>query len=471
MQQHRTEVKFSDNCVRTCYFLAGAFTGVAMDETKTRRPLDTPFRQQTLKAWRPILTPTAVIITFAIVGVVFIPIGIMILSESEGVKEYTNSRAPHPPASNLRLSLAETPLPPAPGPRLTAATLARLWRFADGNYGDLCSTMVDGVRVEQNPCTINITVEEEMKAPVYMYYKLSDFYQNHRRYVKSRMDTQLRGVTDQTPSLLEADCQSHYRYNESLEGDEADSINNTISPCGLIAWSLFNDSFTLKGPDGAAVTQTSEGIAWPSDVSDKFSNADDGSSGLNFPPFAWAKHAECSVLPAGSKRTSCESYEAQYANNEIALRMGLCFPGSGYCMEDEHFMVWMRTAGLPTFRKLYAIIDQDLSPGTYSIEVSNGMYLADATACEPDAACYYNYYYSQPQTFLFPTHPFGGEKHVVLSTVSWMGGKNPFLGYAYVVVGAICIALALLFLIKNRLSPRRLGDPSYITNVKKEGDK
>ena len=64
-----------------------------------------------------------------------------------------------------------------------------------------------------------------------------------------------------------------------------------------------------------------------------------------------------------------------------------------------------------------------------------------------------------------------GEKHVVLSTVSWMGGKNPFLGYAYVVVGAICIALALLFLIKNRLSPRRLGDPSYITNIKKEGDK
>merc|ERR1719446_120824 len=110
-----------------------------------------------------------------------------------------------------------------------------------------------------------------MKAPVYMYYKLSDFYQNHRRYVKSRMDTQLRGVTDQTPNLLEADCQSHYRYNESLEGDEADSINNTISPCGLIAWSLFNDSFTLKGPDGAGpVTQTSTGIAWPSDVSDKF---------------------------------------------------------------------------------------------------------------------------------------------------------------------------------------------------------
>ena len=41
---------------------------------------------------------------------------------------------------------------------------------------------------------------------------------------------------------------------------------------------------------------------------------------------------------------------------------GLCFPGSGFCAEDEHFIVWMRTAALPTFRKLYAKIDEDLLP-------------------------------------------------------------------------------------------------------------
>ena len=32
-----------------------------------------------------------------------------------------------------------------------------------------------------------------MKAPVYFYYKLENFYQNHRRYVKSRNDDQLAG--------------------------------------------------------------------------------------------------------------------------------------------------------------------------------------------------------------------------------------------------------------------------------------
>jgi hypothetical protein len=34
-------------------------------------------------------------------------------------------------------------------------------------------------------------VKEKMKAPVYVYYELDNFYQNHRRYVKSRSDDQL----------------------------------------------------------------------------------------------------------------------------------------------------------------------------------------------------------------------------------------------------------------------------------------
>jgi len=31
----------------------------------------------------------------------------------------------------------------------------------------------------------------------------------------------------------------------------------------------------------------------------------------------------------------------------------------------------MRTAGLPTFRKLWGRIEQDLQPGTYSVSISN----------------------------------------------------------------------------------------------------
>lgn len=39
--------------------------------------------------------------------------------------------------------------------------------------------------------------------------------------------------------------------------------------------------------------------------------------------------------------------------------------------EDEDFVVWMRTAGLPTFKKLYRIINTDLQPGNYSVTIQN----------------------------------------------------------------------------------------------------
>jgi len=38
-------------------------------------------------------------------------------------------------------------------------------------------------------------------------------------------------------------------------------------------------------------------------------------------------------------------------------------------MENEHFIVWMRTAGLSTFRKLWGKIEEDLKTGDYTFEV------------------------------------------------------------------------------------------------------
>jgi hypothetical protein len=61
----------------------------------SRRPANNAFTQQTLKAWRPILTPGWVVITFAAVGIVFIPIGVLCLVASqrvvEVVKQYDNT--------------------------------------------------------------------------------------------------------------------------------------------------------------------------------------------------------------------------------------------------------------------------------------------------------------------------------------------------------------------------------------------
>lgn len=53
-------------------------------------------------------------------------------------------------------------------------------------------------------------------------------------------------------------------------------------------------------------------------------------------------------------------------------------------------------------------------------------------------------------TFYPPDYPvlgFDGRKKVVLSNVSWMGGKNEFLGIAYLVIGSMCIVMSVVMLI------------------------
>ena len=42
-------------------------------------------------------------------------------------------------------------------------------------------------------CVIEIKVDSDMTAPIYVYYQLDNFYQNHRRFVKSRSNEQLMG--------------------------------------------------------------------------------------------------------------------------------------------------------------------------------------------------------------------------------------------------------------------------------------
>ena len=62
----------------------------------------------------------------------------------------------------------------------------------------------------------------------------------------------------------------------------------------------------------------------------------------------------------------------------------------------------------------------------------------------------------------FDVMRFGGTKSLVISTTSFFGGKNPFLGWSYIVVGGVCILLGAAFGAKHMMNPRRLGDTRYL---------
>jgi hypothetical protein len=51
----------------------------------------------------------------------------------------------------------------------------------------------------------------------------------------------------------------------------------------------------------------------------------------------------------------------------------------------------------------------------------------------------------------------------VLGTTTWLGGRNPFLGIAYIVTGALSIVLGLVFVVLKAARPRKFGDLSKLS--------
>merc|ERR1719491_367201 len=111
-----------------------------------------------------------------------------------------------------------------------------------------------------------------MEPPIWIYYQLDGFHQNHRRYIKSRSNAQLRA--EGPPKLLEQDVNECYPW--IMAGDRANY------PCGVVAKTVFNDSYvaTIRSPQDQSwkrlsIDSRATTIAWPGDVgTGKFSNLD-----------------------------------------------------------------------------------------------------------------------------------------------------------------------------------------------------
>ena len=80
-------------------------------------------------------------------------------------------------------------------------------------------------------CSINFTLPEDIRFSWNFYYGMSNYYQNHRRYLNSWDVDQLRGRDFTNPN---SQCRpiTEISYNESQE--------IPVVPCGLIANSWFN---------------------------------------------------------------------------------------------------------------------------------------------------------------------------------------------------------------------------------------
>ena len=111
------------------------------------------FKQQLMKAWQPIPSLKKTIIIFASLGAVFITVGVLI---------------------------------------------------------QVYATHIDEFYVDYNTCTnttcvYQINVTQTMAPPVFVFYELKNFYQNHRLYVASTSLHQLKGE-----SLNVSDVMDYY---------------------------------------------------------------------------------------------------------------------------------------------------------------------------------------------------------------------------------------------------------------------
>ena len=163
--------------------------------------LDTPFSQQKLPAWQPILTAGTVLPAFFVIGVAFVAIGAGLLYFTNGILEHE-------------------------------IDYTDCINTLNGN-GEPCHEVIKNDTDTNCKCEVTVTINQTWTKPVYLYYGLTNFYQNHRRYVKSRDEQQLLGNIEKAPA---DDCKPYALTKNNIP----------IVPCGAIANSLFNGMFMIK---------------------------------------------------------------------------------------------------------------------------------------------------------------------------------------------------------------------------------
>lgn len=372
------------------------------------------FTQQRLDAWQPSLPHRCSAALYFTFGCIFLASGVMLSMVNSGVDEYAR------------------------------------------DYTDLSRPLAG-----ENIGHVDFYIENDMEPPVWVFYELEGFHQNHRRYVSSRVPDQMSQTED--PDVIGdslSDCAPWVM--------EDDRVNY---PCGLVARSVFNDTFVLQVKNSSSATfemlpmdSSAAAIAWSADRTGTFINLDPEATPhgaanqqlLNmwilerFPPVYCEQtsisddrsyipvRVQTRMVPRSGlgdekqeyvKVLDCKDYMSQPSCNFERGGTKIDCEGPDYRLEhvqdwgiaSGHFMVWMRVAGLPKFRKLFGRINTMIPAGSIV-----RVHFSDD----------------------FPVTQFLGRKSVVLSTSSVFGGRSPFLGYGYLAMGSICILLVICSLFR-----------------------
>jgi len=226
---------------------------------------ESPFRQQKVPACKPFLTPLLAGVLYAIFGTLCIVIGV--------IYQVTTS--------------------------------------------DLHELSIDYTEEELKKDIIKqFTVDQSFKRDLYVYYEIDNLQQNSQAYLYSKSWDQLTGVSRSKSDLEKCKPRA---YNGSL----------TYAPCGSVAASVFNDTFSI---DNVTIDET--GIS-SEDFKELF------------------------------KPLNKEWWNTN--NSELVLDAEL-FPGN---VTNEHFINWIQISPTSSIRKLYGKLPRGLPNGAYNITIRN----------------------------------------------------------------------------------------------------
>ena len=393
-----------------------------MDDPLPPRESSSRIAQQTLPTVFPRAYPSCVLPSFFVIGIIFLVLGSIILRSSDdvfiAVHRYDNQNRyqhiPSDPSINIQ-------------------------------QGRRTFTVNGTMQSQGSLARVLFSLSKDLAPPIYLYYGLSNFYQNYLDYHDGRSALQLAGspITSSlrykcepflTPGSLDGRGGTPMVLrNGSASATTVSYSDFTYYPCGVTAWSMFNDSFTLysvrdttnfqlptntqqlnmsqvtlvcNGSDfdargsplgGSAAPNmcAKSGISWDADVNIRFKD-------IAYTDLTWAP---------GYPVPTTDPY---LSNGWYAFEAGHSVPHP----LDLDFQVWMRIAAAPSFRKLYRIIQAPLAAGSYVMEVEE----------------------------FFDAASLNSEKNFQIRVDSWLGMPNYPIGIAYIAAGSLAVVLAVGFL-------------------------